>query len=82
MNLLDESIAAAAAVVILLQLYKLKLAKRLEHILQVCLCDAEMNVAYIEAVEGDRIRVVARGFRSANLAILLSLGQLDDDGNT
>ena len=79
---LDKPVAAAAAIVVFLELDKLQLAERLKHIVQVLLGDAEMNVTDIEAVEGDRIRVVTGRLRVADLAVLLSLGQLDDDGDT
>jgi hypothetical protein len=81
-SLLDEAITPAATIVILLQLYELKFTKRLEYCLQVLLSDIEVDVAYIEPVERNRVRVSSRCFLVANLAILLRFGKLDDDGNS
>lgn len=82
MDILYKSVTTAPAVVILLELYKLELTKGLKYILQILLRDAKMDVAHIESVEGNRIGVVSRGLCGAHLAVLLSLGKLDDDRNT
>lgn len=80
-NILDETVASATAILILLQLYKLELSKGFKDVLEVCFSDTEVDVAHIESVEGDRIWVTRR-FRMTRLAVLLSLGGLHDDGNT
>jgi hypothetical protein len=80
-DVLDKTVASAATVVILLQLHKFELAKRFKDILEVCLGDAEVDVAYIEPVEGDGVGMAGR-FRVPDLAVLLRLGGLDNDGNT
>lgn len=80
--LLDETVTTAAAAVILLQLDKLELTKWLEDVLQILLCNAEVDIANIQPVKGDRGRMLARGLRVADLAVLLSLSKLDNDGNT
>lgn len=81
-NLLYKSIAAAAAIIVLLKLNKLKLAKWLENILEVLLRDTKVNIADIEAVERNGVGVGARAVCRANLAILLSFGKLNNDRNT
>lgn len=81
-NILDKPVASAATVIILLQLHKLEFTKRLKDVLKILLSDAEMDVAHIKSVEGDGVGVVARRLGVANLAILLSFGGLNDDGNT
>ncbi len=78
-NLLNKTVTTAAARVILLQLDKLELAEGLENILEILLRNAEVDVAHIQAVERNRVRVATRCFRSSGLVILLSLGELDDD---
>lgn len=82
MDILYKSVTTAPAVVILLELYKLELTKGLKYILQILLRDAKMDVAHIGSVKGNRIGVVSRGLCGAHLAVLLSLGKLDDDRNT
>lgn len=81
-NSLDESIATTASVIVLLELNKLKLSKWLKYSLKILLCDIEMNVAYIKAVEGYRVRMSTRRVWVASLAILLSLGMLHNDRDT
>ena len=54
-NSLDEAIATAAAVLIFLELNKLKLTERLEDGLQILLGNVEMNVANVKTVEWNRI---------------------------
>ena len=54
-NSLDEAIATAAAVLILLELNKLKLTERLEDSLQILLGNVEMNVANVKTMEWNRI---------------------------
>jgi len=78
---LDKAVASAATVIILLQLDKLELTKGLKDVLEVCLGDAEVDVAHVEPVEGDRVGM-ARRFRVADLAVLLGLGGLDNDRDT
>ncbi len=80
-HVLDKAIASTATVVILLELHKLQLTKGLKDVLEIRLCDAEMDVAHVQPVEGDRVGV-AGGFRVADLAVLLSFGGLDNDGDT
>lgn len=80
--LLNESIAATASCVVFLELHKLERTKWLEDILKILLSDAKVDVADIQTVEWDRVRVSTSRFRGADLAILLSFGKLDDDGNT
>lgn len=82
MYLLDKAITTAATGIILLELDKLQLAKWLEDVLKILLSDAEVDVANIQAVEGDRVGVASSAARLADLTILLSLGELDDDGDT
>jgi hypothetical protein len=81
-HLLDEAIAPTTTVVVLLQLHKLELAKGLEDVLKILLSDAEVDVSHVQSVEGDRVGVISRRLRVAHLAILLSLGELDNDGDT
>lgn len=81
-DLLNKPIASASAVVVLLELDEFELAKGLENILEILLGDTEMDVANVETVERNGIGVGARAVCSAYLAILLSLGKLDDDRNT
>ena len=81
-DILYKPIATAAAVVVLLELNKLELAKRLEYVLEVLLRDAEMDVADIEAVEGDRVGMGARTFRVADLSVLFGFGKLDNNRYT
>ena len=54
-NSLDEAIATAAAVLIFLELNKLKLTERLEDGLQILLGNVEMNVANVKTMEWNRI---------------------------
>ena len=54
-NVLYKSVAPAAAGIVLLQLNKLELAEGLENVLEILFRDAEVNIAYIEAVEWDRV---------------------------
>ena len=54
-NSLDEAIATAAAVLIFLELDKLKLTERLEDGLQILLGNVEMNVANVKTMEWNRI---------------------------
>lgn len=79
---LHEAITTATPLLILLELHKLELAKRLEHGLQVVLRHVEVDIADVEAVEGDRVGVAAGTLRGAHLAVLLGLGELDDDRDT
>ena len=78
-HVLYKAIASAATRFFFLQLDKLKLAKGLEDVLQVTLSDAEVDVAYVEPVERDRVRVAGARVRVARLTVLLGLGQLRDD---
>jgi hypothetical protein len=82
MALLYKSVPAAAAVVVFLKLNKFKLAERLEDILEILFRDAEVDVANIQTVEGDRIGVGAGAVCGSDLSILLSLGKLDNDRDT
>lgn len=80
---LDKAVASAAAVLLLLELDELELAKRLKDSLQILLSDVVVNVSDIEAVEGDRVGVrAAIAFLGANLAVLFGLGDLNDDRDT
>lgn len=40
-----------------------------------------MDVAYVEPMERDLVRIAAGGLRVASLTILLGFGQLGDDGD-
>ena len=80
-DLLYKSIPTTPSVIVLLKLDKLELAEGLEHVLQVLFRDAEVNVAYIQPVEGNRVGV-ARAVSRAYLAVLLGLGELDNDRDT
>lgn len=79
---LHKSISTAAPRVVLLQLDKLELAKRLKHGLQIVLCDVEVNVAHVQPVERYRVGVPAPGLGRPRLAVLLGLGDLDNDRDT
>jgi hypothetical protein len=81
-DLLYESIAATASVVVFLELNEFKLTKRLENVLKILLGDAEVDVSNIQPVERDRVGVGAGAVCSSDLSILLSLCKLDDDRNT
>ena len=48
--------------------------------LEICLGDAEVDVAHVETMEGNGVWMVTG--RGAGLAVLLGLGGLHDDGNT
>lgn len=80
-NVLNKSVTSTATIVILLQLHKLELTEGLEDVLKVGLGDAEVDVAHIQPVEGNRIGMTGR-FRVADLAVLLGLGGLDNDRDT
>jgi hypothetical protein len=80
--LLHEAVAPAATGVILLELDEFELAERLEHSLEVVLCDGEMNVAHIEAVKRNTVglgRIALVGV--TRLTVLLGLGELSNDWN-
>lgn len=79
---LDEAVATAATGIILLELNKLKFAKGLEDVLKILLSDAEVDIANVQTVEGDRVGVVSGAARLADLTVLLSFGELDNDGDT
>lgn len=79
---LYKPVATAATGVILLELDKFEFAKRLEDILKVLLSDAEVDIANVQAVEGDRVGVASSAASLADLTVLLSLGELDDNRNT
>lgn len=81
-NILDKAIAAAAAILVLLELDKLELTKRLKNRLQILLGDVEVDVAHVETVEGDGVGMGSRRFRVASLAVLLGLCHLNDDRNS
>lgn len=81
-DLLNKAVATAATSIVLLELDKLKLAKGLEHVLKILLSDTEVDIANVQTVEGDRVGVTPRAARLADLAILLSFSELDDDGDT
>jgi hypothetical protein len=81
-SLLHETISTAATIVIFLQLNEFELPERLKDVLQVLFSDAEMNVAYVKTVEWDRIAVRSGSISRLDLAILLSLGKLDNDWDT
>jgi hypothetical protein len=55
LDLLDETISLAATLLFLLQLAEFERAKRLENSAKVLLCDREVNVSYVESVEGDAV---------------------------
>jgi hypothetical protein len=80
-HLLHESITTAAASIILLQLYKLELAKWGKDSLQVLLRDVEVDVANIKTVEWDAAGAVGAALGIADLPVLLGLGKLDNDGD-
>lgn len=80
--LLHESVATAASCIILLKLDELEFAEWLEDILKILLSDAEVNIANVQTVERDRVGVTAGAARLADLSILLSFGELDDNRNT
>lgn len=80
--LLYESVATAATGIVLLELDEFELAKRLEDILKILLSDAEVDIANVQTVEGDRVGVASGGASLADLTVLLSFGKLDDDRDT
>jgi hypothetical protein len=81
-GLLYKPIATATTVVVFLKLDELQFAKRLENILEILFGDTEVNIAYIEAVEGNGTSLCAGAVGGANLAVLLSLGELYDNRDT
>lgn len=81
-DLLNEAIATASVVLILLQLDKLQLAKGFEHGLQILFSDVEMDVTNVEAVEGNGVRMGPRGFGVAGLSVLFGLCHLNNDRDT
>lgn len=81
-NLLHKAIATASVHVVFLELDKLQLAKGLENGLQVLFGDIKVNVSDVQAMEWNMIGVGAARLGVARLAVLLSLGELNDDGNT
>lgn len=54
-GLLYKPVSTAAAIVVLLELDEFQFAEGLENVLQVLLCDAEVDVADIQAVEGNGV---------------------------
>lgn len=78
---LYKSIATAAPGIVFLKLDELEFAERLEDVLQVLFSDAEVDISDVEAVEGNRV-AVARAIGAADLAVLLSFRELDDNRNT
>lgn len=60
LHLLHKAVASAASGIVLLELDEFKLAKGLENILKILLSDAEMNVANVQTMEGNRVRVTPR----------------------
>lgn len=80
--LLNKPITAASTGIILLKLGEFELAKGLKHILKILLSDAEVDVANVQTVEGDRVGVTAGGAGLADLAILLSFGKLHNYWDT
>lgn len=78
---LNKSVPATSTVLVLLQLDKLKLAKRLKNSLQVLLRHVEVDVADVEPMEGDGVGVSA-GFGVAGLSVLFGFCQLNNDRNT
>ena len=81
-NSLYKPVTTATPTVILLELNKFQLAKRLKHVLQVGLRDAKVDVAHVQTVEGNRVGMIACGLGVADLTIFLGLGKLDDNGDT
>jgi hypothetical protein len=80
-NLLHEGITFASASLILLQLDKLKFAKRFEDVLEVILSNAEVNITHIESVEWCRVRWARASLGVASLAVLFGFGKLRNNGN-
>jgi len=79
-NLLDETVASAAALFFFLQLSKFELAERLKNISEILFSDTEMNVANIKTVEGNRTVVSSGGLGIAGLSIFFCFSELSDDG--
>lgn len=85
-NILNESITTAATRLLLLQLNKLEISKRLENVLEILLGDTKVDISNVESMERNvmtRILVllVLTAF-GAGLPVLLCLCKLNDDGNS
>ncbi len=79
--ILNETVTLAASTIILLQLAKLEGAERLEHVPEIVFSDREVNVANVEAVKRYAVGQCSNALGSACLAVLLSFGELGDDGD-
>jgi hypothetical protein len=81
---LNETISLGATWVGLIALKDdlLKLAERLENLLEVRLGDAEVDVANVETVEGCAVEAgCSAALGGSSRAVLLSFGKLRDDGD-
>ena len=80
LDLLDETISLAATLLFLLQLAEFERAKRLENSAKVLLCDREVNVSDVEAMERHAIGLSGGWLGVLRLAILFGVGGCCDDG--
>lgn len=78
-NLLDEAIALAATLILLLQLHELEVTEWLEDAGEIVLSDREMDVTDVEAMERDAVGLGGRALGVTSKAILLCFGVLRDD---
>jgi hypothetical protein len=79
--LLDEAVAAAAALLLFLELDEFQFAKRLEDFIQVVLSDGEMDVADIETMEGNTGLLLSSTLGGARLPVLFGFRVLGNDWN-
>ena len=77
-NILNEAVALGASLLFLLQLAELERTERLEDILEILLGDREVDVADVEAVEGNAVGERGDTLRVTGLAILLCFSELRD----
>ena len=82
MDVLYKPVAAAAAIVVLLELDELEFAKRFEHVLEILLGDTKVDVSHVETVEGNRVGIGVAALGVANLTVLLRFGELHYDRDT
>lgn len=77
--ILHESVAFRATALFLLELYELQLTKRFEDGLEIVLGDGEVDVADVETMEWNAVRLGCAAFAGSRLTVLLCFSKLCDD---
>lgn len=80
-DLLNETIALRATLILLLQLDELQLSEWLENVLEVILGDGEVDVADVEAVERNTVRLGGTTLAGLGDTILFCFSELGNDRN-